>query len=153
MTKPCHPSGLLDAVKGQWVNNTPHIILHILVRRVVNEECVFHRGSTALHTIRMVKESVQGFYKKIRSLTDRITVGVANYIAPVLVKGATSQELLPQIWSAHTLKGLDHGFQVLLIGARLEGHLKTLEVELQELSDDFPKCVQPVPTICRWPLL
>ena len=101
----------------------------------------------------MVKESVQGFYKKIGSLDDRITVGVANYIAPVLVKGATSQELLHQTWSARTLKGLDHGFQVLLIAARLEGHLKTLEAELQELSDVFPKCVQPVPTIRRWPLL
>ena len=78
----------------------------------------------------MVKESVQGFYKKIGSLSDRIIVGVANYIAPVLVKGATSQELLRQTWSARTLKGLDHGFQVLLIATRLEGHLKTLEAEL-----------------------
>ena len=153
MTKPYHPCRLVDAVKGQWVNNTPHIIPHILVRRVINEECVLHRGSTALQTIWMVKESVQGFYKKIQSLGDRITGGVTNYIAPILVKGTTSLELLRQTYSAHMLKGLDHGFQVLLIAARPEGHLKTLEAKLQELSDVFPKYVQPVLTIWRWPFL
>ena len=89
-----------------------------------------HRGSLALQTIGMIKESVQGFYKKVRALGDRITVGVANYIVPVLVKGATSRELLRHTWSACTLKGLDHGFQVLLIAARPEGHLKTLDAEL-----------------------
>ena len=153
MSKPCRPSKLVDDVIGQRMNSTPHSIPHIFVRKVVNEECVVHRGSLALQTIGMVKESVQGFYKKVRALGDKITVGVANYIAPVLVKGAASLELLRQTWSARTLKGLDHGFEVLLIAARPEGHLKTLEAELQELSDVFPKCVQPVPTIRRWPLL
>ena len=153
MSKPYHPSRLVDAVKGQRVNITSYSIPHILVKRVVNKECVVYRGSLALQTIGMIKESVQGFYKKVRALGDRITVGIANYIALVLVKGATSQELLRHTWSARTLKGLDHGFQVLLIAARPEGHLKTLEAELQELFDVFPKCVQSVPTIRRWPLL
>ena len=147
MTKPCRPYGLIDAVKGQWMNNIPHIILHILVKRVVNEECVLQRGSTTLQTIRMLKESVQGFDKEVWSLCDTSSVGVANYIAPVLVKGATSLELLRKTWSANMLKRLKHGFQVLLIVARLKGHLKTLHTKLQELSCVFPKCVEPITTI------
>ena len=130
MSKPCRPKRLVDDVKGQRVNSTPHSIPHILVRRVFNEECVVYRGSLAFQTIGMVKESVQGFYKKVRALSDRITIGVTNIIAPILVKGATSQELLRQTRSACSLKGLDHGFQILLIAARPEGHLKTLEAEL-----------------------
>ena len=130
VTKPCRPYKVVNAVKRQWMNNIPHIIPHILVRRVVNEECVLHSGSSALETIRMLKKSVQGFDKEIWSLCDRSSIGVANYIAPVLVKGATSLELLRQSWSANTLKGLEHGFQVLLIAAQLEGHLETLHTKL-----------------------
>ena len=144
MTKPCRPCRLVDAMKGQWMNSIPHIIPHILVRRVVNEECVLHGGSSALQTIRMLKKSVQGIDKEVWSLCDRISVGVANYIAPVLVEGATSLELLRQTWSASMLKRLKHGFEVLLIAARPEGHLKTLHIELQELSYVFPTCVEPV---------
>ena len=110
VTKPCRPYGFVYVVKGQWMNYIPHIIPHILVGRVVNEECALNGGTTALQTIRMLKESVQRFDKIIRSLGDRSTGGVANYIAPVLVKGATSLELLRQTWSANTLKGLEHGF-------------------------------------------
>ena len=58
----------------------------------------------------MLKESVQGFDKKVRSLGDKSSVGVANYIALVLVEGATSLELLRQAWSANILKRLKHGF-------------------------------------------
>ena len=151
--KPCHPCRFVDAVKGQWMNCIPHIIPHIFVGRVVNEECALNGGTTTLQTIRMLKESVHGFDKKIRSPSDRSTIGVTNYIAPVLVKGVTSSELLCQNWCANTLKGLEYGFQVLFIAARPEGHLKTLQEKLQELSDVFPKCVQPVTTIQRWPLL
>ena len=68
------------------MNSIPHIIPPIFVRRVINEECVLQRGSTALQTIRMLKESVQGFDKKVRSLGDRSSAGVANYIALVLVR-------------------------------------------------------------------
>ena len=153
MTKPCRSCGLGDAVKGQWMNNIPHIIPHILVRRVVNEECVLHGGSSALETIWMVKKSVQGFDKKVWPLSDRISIGVANYIAPILVEGATSLELLRQTWSASMLKRLEHGFEVLFIAARPEGHLETLHSELQELSYVFPKCVDPITTIRRWPFL
>ena len=135
------------------MNSIPHIIFHILVRRVVNEECVLHGGSSALETIWMVKKNVQGFDKKVWPLCDRISVGVANYIAPILVEGATSLELLRQTWSASMLKRLEHGFEVLLIAAQLKGHLETLHTELQELSYVFPKCVKPVTTIQRWPLL
>ena len=153
MTKPCRSCRLVDAVKGQWMNNIPHIIPHILVRRVVNEECILHGGSSALETIWMVKKNVQGFDKKVWPLCDRISIGVANYIAPILVKGATSLELLRQTWSTSTLKRLEHGFEVLLIAARPKGHLETLHTILQELSYAFPKCVEPVTTIRRWPLL
>ena len=62
------------------MNNVPHIIPHIFVRRVVNEECGLQRGSIALQTIWMLNESVQGFDKKIRSLGDKSFVGVANYM-------------------------------------------------------------------------
>ena len=153
MTKPCHLCGLIDAVKGQWMNNIPHINLHILVRRVVNEECVLQGGSSALQTIKMLKKSVQGFDKELWSLCDRSSVRVTNYIAPVLVGGATSLELLRQTWSASMLKRVKHGFQVLFIAARLEGHLETLHTKLQELFYVFPKCVEPVTTIRRWLLL
>ena len=153
VTKPCRSCKLVDAVKGQWMNSIPHIIPHILVRRVVNEECVLHGGSSALETIWMVKKNVQGFDKKVWPLCDKIFVGVANYIAPILVKGATSLELLRQNWSASMLKRLEYGFEVLLIAARPEGHLETLHTELQELSYVFSKCVEPVTTIRRWPLL
>ena len=115
--KPCRSYRLGDVVKGQWMNNILHIIPHIFVRRVVNEECVFHGGSNALETIWMVKKSVQGFDKKVWPLSDRISVRVANYIAPILVEGATSLELLRQTWSASMLKQLEHGFEVLLIAA------------------------------------
>ena len=135
------------------MNSIPHIIPDILIRRVVNEECVLHGGSSALETIWMVKKSVQGFDKEVWSLCDRISVGVTNYIALVLVEGATSLELLRQTWSASMLKRLKYGFEVLLIVARPEGHLETLHTELQELSYIFPKCVEPVTTILRWPLL
>ena len=87
------------------------------------------------------KRVSRGFTKKYGPLVTGSPFGVTNYIAPVLVKGATSQELLRQTWSARTLKGLDHGFQVLLIATRPEDHLKTLEAELQEFSDVFPKYV------------
>ena len=86
------------------MNNIPHIIPHILIRRVVNEECVLQRGSTAFQTILMLKESVQGFDKEVWSLCNKSSVGVANYIALVLVEGATSLELLRQTWSANMLK-------------------------------------------------
>ena len=86
------------------MKSIPHIIPHILVRSVINEECVLHDGSSALETIWMVKKSVQGFDKKVWPLNDRFSVGVANYIAPILVEGATSLELLRQTWSASTLK-------------------------------------------------
>ena len=95
------------------MNCIPHIIPHIFVGRVINKECALNGGTTALQTIQMLKESVQGFDKKVRSLGDRSTGVVANYITPVLVKGVTSLELLHQTWSANTLKGLEHGFQVL----------------------------------------
>ena len=114
---------------------------------------VLHGGSSALETIRMLKKSVQGFDKEVWSLCDRISVGVANYIAPILVEGATFLELLRQTWSASILKRLKHGFEVLLIVAQPEGHLGTLHTKLQELSYVFPKCVEPVTTIRRWPLL
>ena len=153
MTELCRPCGLVDAVKGKWMNSIPHIIPHILVRRVVNEECVLHGGSSALQTIRMLKKSVQGFDKEVCSLCDRSSIGVANYIAPVLVEGVTSLELLRQTWSASMLKRLKHGFEVLLIAARSEGHLETLHTKLQKLSYVFPKCVEPITTIRRWPLL
>ena len=149
VTKPCHPCGLVDVVKGQWMNSIPHIIPHILVRKVINEECVLQGGSSALETIQMLKKSVQGFDKVVWSLCDRSSVEIANYIALILVKGATSLELLRQTWSASTLKRLEHGFEVLLIAARPEGHLETLHTELQELSYVFPKCVEPVTTIRR----
>ena len=74
------------------MNNIPHIIPHILVRRVVNEECVLHGGSSALETIWMVKKSVQGLDKEVWPLDDRNSIRVANYIAPILVEGATSME-------------------------------------------------------------
>ena len=151
--KPCCSCGLLDIVKGQWMNSIPHIIPHILVRRVVNEECVLHGGSSALETIWMVKKSVQGFDKKVWPLCDRISVGIANYVAPILVESATSLELLRQTWSASMLMGLEHGFEVLLLAARPEGHLETLHTELQGLSYVFPKCVELVTTIRQWPLL
>ena len=64
VTKPCRPCEFVDAVKGQWMNCSPHIIPLIFVKRVVNEECVLNRGTTILQTIRMLKESVQGFDKK-----------------------------------------------------------------------------------------
>ena len=83
-------------MKGQWMNSIPHIIPHILVRRVVNEECVLHGGSSALETTWMVKKSVQRFDKEVWPFTDRNSVVVANYIAPILVAGATSLELLRQ---------------------------------------------------------
>ena len=121
---------LVDAVKGQWMNNIPHIIPHIFVRRVVNEECVLQQGSIALQTIRMLKESVQGFDNEVWSLCDKSSVGVANYIALVLVEGATSLELLRHTWSPNMLKQLKHGFQVLLITAQPEGHLETLHTKL-----------------------
>ena len=111
------------------MNNILHIIPHILVRRVVNEECILQGGSSALETIWMLKKSAQGFDKEVWSLYDRISVRVANYIAPVLVEGATSIELLRQTWSASMLKRLKHGFEVLLIAARPEGHLETLHTE------------------------
>ena len=153
MTEPCCSCRLVGAVKGRWMNSIPHIIPHILVRRVVNEECVLHGGSSSLETIWMVKKSVQGLDKEVWPLSDRNSVRVANYIAPILVEGATSLELLRQTWSASTLKRLEHGFEVLLIAARPEGHLETLHTKLQELSYVFSKCVEPVTTIRRWPLL
>ena len=153
MTEPCHSCELSGAVKGRWMNSIPHIIPHILVRRVVNEECVLHDGSSALETIWMVKKSIQGLHKEVWPLGDRNSVGVANYIAPILVEGATSLELLRQTWSASTLKQLEHGFEFLLIAARPEGHLETHHTELQELSYVFSKCVEPVTTIRRRPLL
>ena len=140
-------------MKGRWMNIIPHIIPHILVRRVVNEECVRHSGSNALETIWMVKKSIQGHDKEVWPLGDRNSVEVANYIAPILVEGATSLELLRQTWSASTLQRLEHGFEVLLFAARLEGHLEILHTELKELTYVFPKCVEPVMTIRRWPLL
>ena len=88
----------------------PHIIPHIFVRRAFNEECALNQGTTSLKTIRMLKESIQGFDKKIRSLGDKSIGGVANYIAPLFIKGVTSLELLHQTWCANTLKGLEHGF-------------------------------------------
>ena len=121
--------------------------IHILVRRVVNEECVLHSGSSALETVWMVKKSVQGFDKKVWPLCDRISINVANYIALILVEGATSLELLRQTWSASMLKRVEHGFEVLLIAARPEGHLETLHTKLQEFSYVFPKCVEPITTI------
>ena len=83
-------------MKGRWMNSIPHIIPHIFVRRVVNEECVLHGDSSALETIWMVKKSVQGLDKEVWSLGDKNSVEVANYIAPILVEGATSLELLRQ---------------------------------------------------------
>ena len=59
----------------------------------------------------------KGLTKKFSPPCDRISVGVANYIAPVLVEGATSLELLRQTWNASMLKQLKHGFEVLLIAA------------------------------------
>ena len=134
-------------MKGRWMNSIPHIIPHILVRRVVNEECVCHGGSSALETIWMVKKSIQGLDKEVWPLGDRNSVGVANYIAPILVEGATSLELLRQTWSASTLQRLEHGFEVLLFAAQPEGHLEILHTELEELFYVFPKCVEPVTTI------
>ena len=130
VTKPCHPCRLVHTVKGQWMNIIPHIIPHILVRRVVNEECVLQGGFSALQTIRMLKKSVQGFDKEVWSLCDRSSIRVANYIELVLVEGATSLELLRQTWSAGMLKRLKHGFEVLFIAARPEGHLETLHTKL-----------------------
>ena len=101
----------------------------------------------------MVKKSIEGLHKEVWPLEDGNSVGVANYIAPILVEGATSLELLRQTWSASMLKQLDYGFEVLLIAARTEGHLETLHTELQELSYVFPKCVESVTTIRRWPFL
>ena len=118
-------------MKGRWMNNIPHIIPHILVRRVVNEECVLHGGSIALETIWMVKKSVQGLDKEVWPLSDKNSVGVANYIAPILGEGATSLELLRQTWSASMLKRLEHGFEVILIAAQPEGHLETLHTLLE----------------------
>ena len=83
----------------------------------MNEECVLQRGTTILHTIRMLKESVQGLDKKIWTLSNRGSVGNANYIALVLVEDATSLDLLHQTNSANIPKRLKHGFQVPLIVA------------------------------------
>ena len=99
------------------------------------------------------KRVSKGLTKKYGPSVTEHSVGVANYIAPILVEGATSLELLRQAWSASTLKRLEHGFEVLLIVARPEGHLETLHTELQELSYVFSKCVEPVTTIRRQPLL
>ena len=73
VTKPCRSCRLVDVVKGQWMNNIPHIIPHILIRRVIIEECVLHGGSSALETIWMVKKNVQGFDKKVWPLCDSLT--------------------------------------------------------------------------------
>ena len=103
------------------MNNIPHINPHILVRRVVNEECVLYVGSSALETIWMVKKSIQGLHKEVWPLRDGNSVRVANYIAPILFEGATSLELLRQTWSASTHKRLEHRFEVLLIAAQPKG--------------------------------
>ena len=99
------------------MNSIPYIIPHIFVRRVINEECILQRGTIAFQTIWTLKESVQGFDKKIRSLGNKSSIGVANYITPALVKGTTTLDLLHQTCSAKILKPLKYGFQVLLIVA------------------------------------
>ena len=95
------------------MHNIPHIIPYIFVWRVVNEECVLQQGTTALQT--MLIESVQWVHKKIWTLSNKGSVGITNYIAPILVEDATSLDLLHQTNSANIPKRLKHGFQVPLI--------------------------------------
>ena len=130
MTKPCRSYGFVDTVKGYWMHSIPHIIHHIFVWRVVNEECILQQSTTAFETIRMLKESVQGLDKKIWILKNRDSVGIANYIALVLVKHATSLDFLHQTNSANIPKCLKYGFQIPLIVAWLEVHLKILHTKL-----------------------
>ena len=109
VSKPSRSYRFVDTVKRRRMYNIPHIIPDVFVRRVVNEVWVIRRGTSAFETIRMLKESVQGLNKKIWTLTNKGSVQIAN-IAPILVKHATSLDLLHTISTTNILECLEYGF-------------------------------------------
>ena len=92
------------------MHNIPHIIPYIFVWRVVNEECVLQQGATAFETIRMLKESVQRLDKTIWTLSKRGSVGIENYLSPVLIEHAKSLDFLDQTNSTNIPKHLEYTF-------------------------------------------